>query len=73
MQGAHGPVHAVLCEHWAVYHYWFAPDNRWQVSVVELYDASQHDLSVADLAFGDSSAKVSSWDATPLEVRGPCC
>ena len=22
MQGARGPVHAVLCENWAVYHYW---------------------------------------------------
>lgn len=31
LQGARGPVHAVLCEHWAVYHYWNAAQHRWQV------------------------------------------
>lgn len=63
-----GPVHAVLCEHWAVYHFWNAEQFRWQMSVIELYDASSHDLRVLDLAFKSSAANVSSWEATPLEV-----
>lgn len=44
------------------------PPPMAQMSVLEVYDASQHDLRVVDLAFGTSTANVSSWDATPLEV-----
>lgn len=40
-----------------------------QMSVLELYDASKHDLRVLDLAFEETSLPISSWEVVPLEVR----
>ena len=39
-QGATGPVHAVLSENMAAYHYWSVDAHRWQMAAIELYDAS---------------------------------
>lgn len=40
LQGATGPVHAVLSENMAAYHFWSVDTHRWQVAAIELYDAS---------------------------------
>lgn len=40
LQGASGPVHAVLTENMAAYHFWSSEAHRWQMATVELYDAS---------------------------------
>lgn len=40
LQGATGPVHAVLSENMAAYHFWSVDAHRWQVAAIELYDAS---------------------------------
>lgn len=43
-QDATGPVHAVLSENTAVYHFWGSEAHRWQVASVELFDASPSTL-----------------------------
>ncbi len=40
LQGASGPVHAVLSENMATYHFWSVEAHRWQMASVELFDAS---------------------------------
>lgn len=46
-QGATGPVHAVLSENMAAYHFWSVDSHRWQMAAVELYDASPTTLRCA--------------------------
>lgn len=67
-QGATGPVHAVLTENMAAYHFWCAEQHRWQVGAVELFDASPTALRVSDLAFGEAHTTASSWDGAPVEA-----
>lgn len=46
-KNAQGPVSAVLCENWAVYHYWsLERAGRWELGVVELYEGSESILGV---------------------------
>lgn len=69
-QNARGPVHAVVSENWAVYHFWSVKAARWQVGSIELYDATPRNISVADLALlgAPKNATLSPWDAVPLET-----
>ncbi|KAI3435883.1 hypothetical protein D9Q98_001941 [Chlorella vulgaris] len=67
-EGASGPVHAVLSENMATYHFWSVEAHRWQMASVELFDASPPTLRVSDLAFAETNTTSSSWDAPPLEV-----
>lgn len=49
-EDATGPVHAVMSEQWAVYHYWNAAINRWQMASVDGYHVPPPDLTVMTLA-----------------------
>ncbi len=69
MQGANGPVHAVMAENWAVYTYWSRTAHRFQSTVVELYDDSPRDLTAAQLVFGSTNSTVSSYRPVELEVH----
>ena len=68
MQGANGPVQAVLVENWVVYTYWSRAAHRFQATVVELYDDSPHDLTAAQLVFGSHNSTMSSYRPVNLEV-----
>ena len=68
MQGANGPVQAVLVENWVVYAYWSRAAHRFQATVVELYDDSPHDLTAAQLVFGSHNSTMSSFRPVDLEV-----
>jgi hypothetical protein len=68
-QAASGPVHAVVTENSAVYHYWSARHERWAVSSIDVYKEPPPGLTVADLALGRGAAaggNASAWDAHPL-------
>ncbi|KAL4458516.1 hypothetical protein ABPG75_013381 [Micractinium tetrahymenae] len=67
-EDATGPVHAVLSENTAVYHFWGSEAHRWQVASVELFDASPTTLRVSDLAFSETNTTTSSWDVPPIEA-----
>lgn len=67
-EDATGPVHAVLSENTALYHFWGPEAHRWQVASLELFDASPTDLRVVDLAFSETNRSTSSWDAAPIEA-----
>ncbi|XVF48572.1 hypothetical protein PTKIN_Ptkin03bG0201300 [Pterospermum kingtungense] len=41
--GSQGPVHAVFSENWVVYHYFNLRANRYEMSVIEIYDQSRAD------------------------------
>jgi hypothetical protein len=55
LQGACGPVHAVLSENMAAYHFWGVEAHRWQVASLELFDASPTTLRSAS-RFGAAHA-----------------
>lgn len=42
-QGSQGPVRAVFSENWVVYHYFNLRANRYEMSVIEIYDQSRAD------------------------------
>lgn len=67
-EDASGPVHAVLSENTATYHFWSTEAHRWQMASFELFDASPTTLQVTDLAFSETNSTSSSWDAPPLEA-----
>lgn len=50
---ARGPVHAVMCENWVVYHYFNTRAQRYAMSVLEMYDDSEErrGLAVVDLVY----------------------
>ena len=39
---ARGPVHAVVCENWVVYHYFNTKAGRHAMSVLEMFDDAEH-------------------------------
>ncbi|XVF35461.1 hypothetical protein REPUB_Repub18cG0148000 [Reevesia pubescens] len=39
--GSQGPVRAVFCENWVVYHYFNLRAHRYEMSVIEIYDQSR--------------------------------
>lgn len=53
---ATGPVHAIVSEHWAAYHFWSLEHDRWQISVIDAYRPVPLGLSTTDLAFGGKSS-----------------
>ena len=76
---ARGPVHAVVCENWVVYHYFNQRAGRFSMSVLELFDDSEHrkgvaagELMVAALtgAADANRETVSSFAPPPLRVMG---
>lgn len=68
-QGAAGPVAVAMAENWAVYHYWSTTHLRYEVAVIELYDdTSARSMSLADAVLSNSSALVSSHDATAIKT-----
>lgn len=69
MQGARGPVQAVFCENWVVYHYWSVLNHRWEMTVLELYNTAHEDVQIQDLLFGGSrNETLSSSQPVPIEV-----
>ena len=75
---ARGPVRAVVCENWVVYHYFNARAGRHSMSVLELFDDSEHrkgvaagELMMAALTgAADAGESVSSFAPPPLRVIG---
>ena len=67
-QAARGPVHATLCENWAVYHFWSLAHHRFEMAVIELYDSTPRDVSIANVLFGGSNASLSAFAPPPIEV-----
>lgn len=68
LQDARGPVQAVLCENWAVYHFWSTSSQRHEMAVIELYDVTPRDMSVAHVLFAADNATQSAYLPPPLEV-----
>lgn len=66
IQSASGPVHAIVSEHWAAYHYWSAKHDRWQIAVIDAYRPAPPGLSVVDLMVkgGKSNVSASAYDAS---------
>jgi hypothetical protein len=54
--GAAGPVHGIVSENWAAYHYWSVEMERWQIAVLDGYHPAPDDLSVLDLALNRPAA-----------------
>ncbi|KAG7669833.1 hypothetical protein Ndes2437B_g06022 [Nannochloris sp. 'desiccata'] len=54
--GAAGPVHGIVSENWAAYHYWNVEMERWQIAVLDGYHPAPADLSVLDLALNRPAA-----------------
>ena len=74
---ARGPVFAAMAENWVVYHYYDTRANRYAVSVLELYDDSEHrkNLGVVELMKASVLGKtmnetVSSLAPPPLRILG---
>lgn len=56
-----------------VYSYWSRASHRFQISTVELYDASPRNLTALQLVFGGSgNATISSYRPVQLEVSSVC-
>ena len=51
-----GPVHAIVSEHWAGYHFWSTKHERWQISVIDAYRPVPPELSSWDFAMGRVSS-----------------
>ena len=75
---ARGPVRAVVCENWVVYHYFNSRAGRHSMSVLELFDDSEHrkgvaagELMMAALTGArDTGESVSSFAPPPLRIMG---
>ena len=62
-------MHATLCENWAVYHFWSLAHHRFEMAVIELYDATPRDLSIASVLLGSSNVTLSAFSPPPIEAR----
>ena len=74
---ARGPVHAVVCENWVVYHYFNTRAGRYAMSVLEMFDDAEHrkgaavgDLMYASLVGDNQTESVSSLAPPPLRIMG---
>ena len=56
----------MLCfaKHWAVYHFWSLAHHRYEMAVLELYDATPRDLSIGSMLFGNQNASSSAFLST---------
>ena len=70
LQGCRGPVHAQFVENWVAYHYFDVANHRWEMSVLELYNKAQGNVTISDMVFGKTSNSMSSYERAPVEV--PC-
>ena len=69
LQGCRGPVHAQFVENWVTYHYWDVSNHRWEMSVLEMYNKAQGNVTITDMILGRSNGTTSSFQPVPLEVR----
>ena len=69
VQGAKGPVEAVLSENWVVYSYYSIVNQRFEIAVLEFYDVQTRDLSIPSLLLGNQSTTLSAFSPTPIEVH----
>ena len=60
-----------MVENWAVYHFWSIASQRHEMAVLELYDATPRDMSVAHVLFANDNATQSAFVPPPLEVWLP--
>ena len=74
---ARGPVHAVVCENWVVYHYFNTRAGRYAMSVLEMFDDAEHrkgtavgDLVYASVVGTNETETVSSLAPPPLRIMG---
>ena len=74
---ARGPVHAVVCENWVVYHYFNTKAGRHAMSVLEMFDDAEHrkgaavgDLMYASLVGRNETETTSSMAPPPLRIMG---
>ena len=68
LQGCRGPVHAQFVENWVAYHYFDVSNHRWEMSVLELYNKAQGNVTITDMVLGKTSNSMSSYDPVPVEV-----
>ena len=68
LQGCRGPVHAQFVENWVTYHYWDVSNHRWEMSVLEMYNKAQGNVTITDMVLGRSNGTTSSFHPVPLEV-----
>jgi hypothetical protein len=73
VQSASGPVAAVFCENWIVYHYFSYFHMRHEMSVIELYDdSSARGLSLPDAIMSNTSTEISSTDPVAIKTLRFC-
>ena len=68
IQGCRGPVHAQFVENWVAYHYFDVSNHRWEMSVLELYNKAQGNVTITDMVLGKTNNTMSSYDPMPVEV-----
>lgn len=73
LQGCRGPVHAQFVENWVAYHYFDVSNHRWEMSVLELYNKAQGNVTITDMVLGKTSNTMSSYKPAPLEVVTCSC
>lgn len=69
VQGCRGPVHAQFVENWVAYHYWDVSNHRWEMSVLEMYNKAQGNVTITDMVLGRTNGTASSYEAVLIEVR----
>lgn len=67
-KGCRGPVHAQFVENWVAYHYFDVTNHRWEMSVLELYNKAQGNVTISDMVFGKIRNSMSSYEPVPAEV-----
>ena len=50
------------------YHYFDVSNHRWEMSVLELYNKAQGNVTITDMVLGKTSNTMSSYQPAPLEV-----
>ncbi len=61
-------MHAQFVENWVAYHYFDVTNHRWEMSVLELYNKAQGNVTISDMVFGKTSSSMSSYEPVPVEV-----
>ena len=68
LQGCRGPVHAQFVENWVAYHYFDVTNHRWEMSILELYNKAQGNVTITDMVLGKTNNTISSYQPVPVEV-----
>lgn len=61
-------MHAQFVENWVAYHYFDVSNHRWEMSILELYNKAQGNVTITDMVLGKTSNTMSSYQFAPLEV-----